>query len=79
MEPRLSAGSGGKLEGTLEVVLRISGVFEKASQGVSIVVLEHGTTIDVEARECPVAQKRYRALLRSLLALAASAGPRSPY
>jgi hypothetical protein len=35
MAPRLSAGTGGKLEGTLEFVLRISGVFERASQEAS--------------------------------------------
>jgi hypothetical protein len=31
----LSPGNGGKLEGTLEFVLRISGVFERASQEAS--------------------------------------------
>jgi hypothetical protein len=33
MAPRFSGGRGGKLEGTLEFVLGISGDFEKASQG----------------------------------------------
>jgi hypothetical protein len=32
MAPTFSGGRGGKLEGTLEFVLRISGDFEKASQ-----------------------------------------------
>jgi hypothetical protein len=33
MAPTLSAGRGGKLEGTLEFVLRISGVFERGRRG----------------------------------------------
>jgi hypothetical protein len=44
MAPTLSAGRGGKLEGTLEFVLRISGVFERGGRarcaaGISLLVI----------------------------------------